>query len=123
MKYDYFVALIMGTVGGILFALGMCMCMIAEWNALRQGIVVGAAGILVLLIMLVVRRKIQGKPAVRLNGKTVGTVVLGIVGALTLGTGMCMSMVFGELLIPGIIVGLLGIVLLLCLIPICKGLK
>ena len=69
------------------------------------------------------RRKIQGKPAVRLNGKTVGTVVLGIVGALTLGTGMCMSMVFGELLIPGIIVGLLGIVLLLCLIPICKGLK
>lgn len=123
MKKENFVTLIMGTIGGILFALGMCMCMVSEWNAFRQGIVVGAAGIVVLLIMLAVRRKMQGKPAIKLNGKAVGTVILGIVGALTLGVGMCMTMVWQGLLVPGIIVGLVGIVLLLCLIPICKGLK
>ena len=36
--------------------------------------------------------------------------------------GMCMVMVWENLLIPGVLVGLTGILLLLCLIPLCKGL-
>lgn len=64
--------------------------------------------------MLFVRRKMEGKPAVKLNGKAIGTVVLGIAGALLLGVGMCMVMVW-EMMIPCILV---GIVLLLCLIPL-----
>ena len=48
--------------------------------------------------------------------------MLGIVGALVLGVGMCMVMVW-SMLIPGILVGVVGIVLLLCLIPLIKGLK
>ena len=44
MKKENFVSLILGTVGGILFALGMCMCLVAEWNAARPGVVLGAAG-------------------------------------------------------------------------------
>lgn len=123
MKKENFVSMIMGTVGGILFAIGMCMCMITEWNAFRQGIFVGAIGLFVLFIMLIVRRKMQGKPAVKLNVKTVGTIFLGVIGALVLGVGMCMSMVWSGLLVQGIIVGVIGIVLLLCLIPICKGIK
>ena len=47
---------------------------------------------------------------------------LGVVGALVLGVGMCMVMVW-SMLVPGILVGVVGILLLLCLIPICKGLK
>jgi len=43
--------------------------------------------------------------------------------ALTLGVGMCMVMVWEGLMIWGIVVGLIGIVLLLCLIPVCVGLK
>ncbi|WP_240474523.1 hypothetical protein [Thomasclavelia saccharogumia] len=35
MKKSTFVATILGTVGGILFALGMCMALIPEWNAFR----------------------------------------------------------------------------------------
>ena len=80
MKKKNFVSLILGTAGGILFALGMCMCMIDEWNAFRQGIVSEAIGIVILLIMLIVRRKMEGKPAVRMNAKAVGTVLFGIVG-------------------------------------------
>lgn len=123
MKKENFVTLLMGTVGGILFALGMCMCLVAEWNAFSQGVVVGAIGAVILLVMLIVRRKMQGKPPVTLTRKTVGTIALGIVGALAFGVGICMTMVWEGLLVWGIVVGLIGIVLLLCLIPVCKGLK
>ncbi|HJC90650.1 MAG TPA: hypothetical protein H9695_06715 [Candidatus Mediterraneibacter excrementigallinarum] len=122
MKKKNFVSMIMGTVGGILFAIGMCMCLLPQWNAFNQGIVMGAAGAVILLAMLIVRRKMEGKPAVRLNGKAIGTVLFGIVAALALGVGMCMVMVW-NMLIQGILVGLVGIALLLCLIPIVKGLE
>lgn len=123
MKRENFITLVMGTVGGLLFALGMCMCMIAEWNAFRPGIAAGAAGLAVLLAMLVLRRRMQGKPPVKLRPRTVGAVLLGVAGALILGTGMCMTMVWEGLLVQGIVVGVIGIAALLSLIPLCKGLK
>ena len=123
MSKKNFVSLILGTVGGILFALGMCMAMIPEWNAFTQGIVVGCVGVVVLLVMLMVRRKMEGKSVfVKLSAKTIGTVLLGVAGALVLGVGMCMVMVW-DMLIWGVVVGLVGIVLLLCLIPLVKGIK
>lgn len=123
MKKKNFVSMILGTIGGILFAIGMCMCLIAEWGAFNQGIVVAAVGLVVLLAMVIVRRKMEGKKAIVLNGRVIGTTLLGVVGALTLGIGMCMTMVWTNLMIWGIIVGCIGIVLLLCLIPLCKGIK
>lgn len=123
MKKENFVSLIIGTVGLVLFALGMCMAMITEWNTFNQGIVVGTIGIIILIIMLIVRRKMERKPAIELNKKAIGIVILGIVGALLLGVGMCMTMVWQGLMVQGIIVGLIGIIILLCLIPICKGIK
>ena len=59
---------------------------------------------------------------IRLNGKTVGTVVLAIFGALLLGIGMSPCMVFGKMIL-GVVIGLVGIVALLMLIPLTKGLK
>jgi hypothetical protein len=122
MKKKDFVTLIMSTVGGILFALGMCMGLIPEWNALTQGIIIGIIGAVILLAMVLVRRKMSGKPAIVLNGKAIGTTLLGVFGAIVLGVGMCMTMIW-NMMIPGIIVGIVGIVLLLCLIPVIKGLK
>ena len=121
MSKKNFISLILGVIGGILFALGMCMALIPEWNTLNQGIAAGVIGAVILLIMIMVRRKMEGKSViVKLNGKIIGTVVLGVVGALVLGVGMCMVMVW-EMLIIGVVVGLVGIVLLLCLIPLVKG--
>ena len=86
-----FVSLILGTIGGILFALGMCMAMLPEWGAFTQGIIVGCIGAVILLALVLIRRKMEGKPVfVKLSAKTVGTVIL-------------------------------GLVLLLCLIPLVKG--
>ena len=119
MKKKNFVSMVLGTVGGILFAIGMCMCLLPEWGAFTQGVIIAAVGIVVLLAMLLVRRKMEGKPAVKLNGRAVITMLIGVVGALAFGVGMCMSMVWG-MMIPGILV---GIVILLCLIPRIKGLE
>lgn len=122
MKKQNFVSLLLGVIGGVLFGLGMCMCLLEEWNAFRPGLILGCAGLLVLLILLIVRRKMAGKPAVVINGKVLGKVLFAALGALTLGVGMCMVMVWEGLLVPGVLVGLVGILLLLCLIPLCKGL-
>ncbi len=122
MKKKNFVTLIMSTVGGILFALGMCMGLIPEWDALKPGVVIGLVGAAILLAMVLVRRKMDGKPMIVLDGRAIGTTFFGILGAIVLGVGMCMVMVW-NMLIPGIIVGIVGIVLLLCLIPVIKGLR
>ena len=123
MTKKNFVTLILGTIGGILFALGMCMAMLPECNAFTPGVVIGAVGLIVLLAMVMVRRKMEGKPiVVKLTAKTVGAILLGIICTLALGVCMCMVMVW-DMLVYGIVVGLVGIVLLLCLIPMVKGLK
>lgn len=122
MKKSNFVAMILGTIGGILFVLGMCMALITEWNAFDQGVVMGAIGAVVLLIMVLVWRKMEKKKPIRVSAKMIGTVLWGIVGALVLGVGMCLTMVWSNM-VPGIAVGIVGIVLLLCLIPLTKGLK
>ena len=36
MKKSSFVAMVLGTPSIILFALGMCMALITEWNTLKQ---------------------------------------------------------------------------------------
>lgn len=122
MKKSNFVAMILGTIGGILFALGMCMCLIAEWNAFRPGVTMGVVGAVVLLIMVLVWRKMENKSPIKLSGKTIGAVLIGIVGALLFGVGMCLAMVWSNMIL-GIVIGIVGILALLCLIPYVKGLK
>ena len=122
MKKSNFIALILGTVGTVFFALGMCMATIVEWGMFRQGIVCGVIGLVVLLADLIIWRRMEGKEPIHLSGKTVGTIVLAVVGALLLGVGMCLSMVFGKM-VMGIVIGLVGIVAFICLIPLTKGLK
>lgn len=89
---------------------------------MTQGIVIGIIGAAVLLLMVLVRRKMDGKPAIVFNGKAIATTLFGVLSTVVFGIGMCMTMVW-NMMVPGIIVGIVGIVLLLCLIPICKGLK
>ena len=122
MKKSSFVAMILGTVSGVLFALGMCMALLPEWNAFREGIVFGTVGLILGLVTLIVWRKMEGKKPVKINAKNLFFIIFGVLGALILGLGMCFCMVW-ENIVLGTVIGLAGIVMLLSLIPMTKGLK
>ena len=123
MKKKDFISLVFGIIGCLLFSIGMCMCLLPQWNAFNLGCIVSAMGAISLLTLLIVRRKMAGKPKIKVNLKTVGIVAFGVFGALVLGAGMSMTMVFEGVMMQGIIVGIIGILLLLCLIPMTKGLN
>lgn len=59
MRKSNFVAMILGTVSGMLFALGMCMALIPEWNTLKPGIVFGFLGIIILLCLIPLTKGIE----------------------------------------------------------------
>lgn len=121
MKKSNFIALILGTIGTVFFALGMCMALIAEWEMRQQGTICSVVGLVVLLADLLIWRRMEGKEPIHISGKTLSITALSVFGALLLGVGMS-RMVFGYM-VQGIVIGLLGILTLLCLIPLTKGLK
>lgn len=122
MKKSSFVAMMMGTAAGVLFALGMCMALLPEWNAFRPGVIMGVLGLLLGLATVLVWRRMEGKNPVAFNRKTVGVVLFAVFGALLLGVGMCLCMLWSRMVI-GVLVGLAGILALLCLIPMVKGFR
>ncbi len=122
MKKSSFVAMVLGTISGVLFALGMCMALIPEWEAFKPGIIFVCVGLLLGLVTFIVWRRMEHKAPIHFSAKTILTVIVGVVGALALGVGMCFSMVWDKMVI-GIAIGLVGIVILLCLIPLTKGIK
>lgn len=87
MSRKNFISLILG----VMFALSMCMSMIPEWNAFTHGIIVVVIGAVILPIMVMVLRKMEGK--------TVGTIALDVAGALVPGVGCAWSL-FGRCLFP-----------------------
>ena len=122
MKKSSFVALVLGTVSGVLFALGMCMALLPEWNAFTEGIVFGAVGIVLGIVTLCIWRKMENKAPIKLNGKNVLFALFAVVCALILGLGMCFVMVWDKI-VAGTLIGLVGLVMLISLIPISKGIK
>ena len=122
MKKSSFIALLMGTVSGVLFALGMCMALLPEWNAFTQGVIFGAVGMVLGIFTVLVWCKMENKKLPKMSGKNVLRVLYGIVAALILGVGMCMCLVWQQM-IWGTVVGLLGIVMLIGLIPMIKGIR
>ncbi len=121
MKKSSFIALVLGTVSGMLFAIGMCMALLPEWNAFWPGVIFGGVGLLLGLVTLIVWRKMEHKAPIKLSGKSALAIVMGIVGALLLGVGMCFCMVWDSILL-GVLLGISGIVVLLSLIPVVGGL-
>ena len=53
MTKKNFAFLVLTVVGGLLFALGMCMCLLPQWNAFELGVVCTAIGGIALLILSV----------------------------------------------------------------------
>ncbi len=122
MKKSNFITLVLGTISGVLFSIGMCMALLPEWNALKPGIIFGGVGIFLSVITVIVWRKMNHKEPIKISPKGILSVAVGIIGALLLGVGMCFCMVWGKMVL-GIIIGLIGIITLLMLIPLIGGIK
>ena len=122
MKKSSFVALILGTVSGVLFALGMCMALLPEWNAFTEGVVLGIAGIVLGIITSLIWCKMENKKLPKMNGKILLRIIYATIATLVFGAGMCMCLVWQQI-IWGTLIGLLGIIMLIALIPMIKGIK
>ena len=122
MQKSSLVALIMGTVSGVLFALGMCMSLLPEWNAFKEGILFSTIGMILGIITLLVWCKMENKKLPKMSGKNIFRTIYAILAALVLGVGLCMCLVW-EQIVWGTLIGLLGIIMLIDLIPMIKGIK
>ena len=123
MKRENFISLLLTTVGLCLFGTGMCMCLLPEWNAFVPGVVVTALGAVTLAVIALVRWISAGCPVAKINWAMVGKVAYCVAAVLVLGAGMAMIMAFEGLMLPGVAVGVAGILLALGAIPVCRGLK
>ena len=84
MKKSSFVVMILGTISGVLFSLGMCMALLPEWNAFKPGVIFGVLGIILGLVTVLVWRKMENKKPIKINGRVVGLLVFGILVLLLL---------------------------------------
>lgn len=127
MKRETLLEIILGTIGGLGFAIGMCMCLIPEWDVLKEGAIVTGIGFIILLCIIPIYRLSHPK---RMHGKVnwgiVITWVVGIVGALVMGFGMSKVMIGdpskADLLI-GIGTGVVGLLVCVFNYPIYSYLK
>lgn len=123
MKKKHFISLLVGVFGGLVFSLGVCMMLITEWGMSKYSPLPTAIGAVILLLLAIALRKMSDKPAKEPNWRLIGKIAYAIVSSLVLGIGMSMIMAFEGMMITGIIFGIVGIVMLLCLIPMFTGFK
>lgn len=127
MKKETLLEIILGTIGGLVFAIGMCMCLIPEWNLFTAGVVVAIIGFIILLCIIPVYRKNHPKkPHGPINWGIVLTWTVGVVGSLIMGFGMSQIMV-GEAsqtdMIVGLITGVVGLIICVLNYPIYSYIK
>lgn len=110
---------VLGTVGGLVFALGMCMCLVPEWGLFNPGVAAVAVGVVLLGATYVAYRRshprARREPADR---AVLAAFVVGVVGMLALGVGMSLVLVGGAsggpMLLGGMALGVAG--LLACIL-------
>lgn len=127
MKKETLLEIILGTIGGLVFAIGMCMCLIPEWDMFTAGVVVAIIGFIILLFIIPVYRSNHPKKQhAPINWGIVATWIIGIIGALVMGFGMSKVLVDGasktDMLI-GIITGIIGLIVCVLNYPIYSYIK
>lgn len=127
MKKETLLEIILGTLGGIIFAIGMCMCLIVEWDLLKLGIILGIIGFIILLCIIPVYRINHPKKKLKsINWSIVLTWIVGIIGSLLMGLGMSKVMVGNPNkidLLLGILIGIIGLLICVLNYPVYAYLK
>lgn len=129
MKKETLLEIILGTIGGLIFALGMCMTLLPKWDMLIEGVITGIIGFVILLCIIPVYKKANPKKEKNkkpINWGIVATWVVGVIGALVMGFGMSKIMV-GEAskidTIIGLITGITGLIVCVLNYPIYSYIK
>lgn len=127
MKKDTLLSIILGTIGGLVFSFGMCMCLVTEWNMFTPGVIVTIIGFIILLCIIPIYRKDHPKKERGpINWGLVITWTVGVIGSLILGVGMSLIMV-GEAtktdMIIGMITGVVGLLVCVLNYPVYSYIK
>ncbi len=96
--------------------------LLPEWNAFAEGVVLGIAGVVLGIITSLIWCKMENKKLPKMNGKILLRIIYTTIAILVFGAGMCMCLVWQQI-IWGTLIGLLGIIMLIALIPMIKGIK
>ena len=122
MKKETLLEIILGTIGGLIFAIGMCMCLIPEWNLLKTGIIISILGFIILLFIIPIYRKNHPKKERGpINWGILFTWIIGIIGSLIMGFGMSKVMIetpSSTDIIIGLITGVIGLIICVLNYPI-----
>ena len=128
MEKKTLVKIILGTVGGLVFALGMCCCLLPEWNLFSFGVGMAIGGGVLLAILLIYHLAMrEWKPRTEpLNVKAIVAWAIGIVATLVMGFGMSKVMI-GEPsqadMIIGMVCGVVGLLVDILIFPVYSYLK
>ena len=122
MKKETLLEIILGTIGGLVFAIGMCMCLLPELVMFTSGVVVAIIGFIILLCIIPIYKKTHPKKKRGpINFGIVFTWTIGVIGSLIMGFGMSKVMV-GEAsqtdMIVGIITGVVGLIICVLNYPV-----
>ena len=107
MKKETLLEIILGTIGGLVFAIGMCMCLLPEWDMFTSGVVVAIIGFIILLCIIPIYKKTHPKKKRGpINIGIIFTWTIGVIGSLIMGFGMSRILV-GDASKTDMIVGLI----------------
>lgn len=128
MKKETLLEIILGTIGGLIFAVGMCMTLIPEWNLFSTGVVVAIIGFVVLLCIIPIYRKEHPKKSSNkeIDWGLVLTWIIGVIGALIMGFGMSKIMVGSPEkmdMVIGMITGVVGLLICVLNYPVYSYLR
>ena len=128
MKKETLIEIILATIGGLVFAIGLTMCLIPEWDLLSIGVITSIIGFIILLCIIPIYRKEHPK---KVSNKKIDlglalTWIIGVVGSLLMGFGMSKIMVGSPSkieIIIGMITGVIGLLTCVLNYPIYSYLK
>ena len=128
MKKETLLEIIFGTIGGLIFAIGMCMCLIPEWDLFKVGVIAGVIGFVILLCIIPIHRKANPRKIVKrkTDWGLVLTWTIGIIGSLIMGFGMSKVMVGTPEkmdIVIGMITGVVGLLICVLNYPIYSYIK
>lgn len=94
-----------GIFGFLLFAIGMCMCLVPQWNAFYFGIFLIVIGMLLMFLTWFLWGKLTNRPKFKISKEVFISTLLKTLSLLILGLSLSLVLVW-EQIFAGILLGI-----------------